>query len=308
MIRCKNFLYKYLINHKITVGSFARRLNSTYNSVYGLLYQSKPNINNLLDASLALKLDPKIIMKHFGYAKKYNQLKPVNRFLYKLRVSAGLSQNQLANRMNVSQNAVSKFEVGTSFDYKYDILLKYASLFNLSLLKMMHKYTNRFSQLQIDSPAYLLLRIKEISKKDRAGLENLLDYPSSKLTSIINYQKRDDGIQHLQTLNVLLNTLSKLDPSINTNNLESNLMHRYLHRYCKAHNIDKHSLLYKFVALKFEHRINESKLAKELSVSRQSVSDDLHNFNHIQPYLKKRVRDAVDKIQVNSKFADSIAL
>ena len=96
-----------------------------------------------------------------------------NNRLYQLRKQKGLSQEELANRLNVSRQTVSKWEVGDSTP-DMEKLIAMSDLFDVSLDKLVMGKENEKSQDAQKSEFVATLNEKVLTDKNKKKAKSII--------------------------------------------------------------------------------------------------------------------------------------
>lgn len=108
-----------------------------------------------------------------------------NNRLYQLRKQKGLSQEELANRLNVSRQTVSKWEVGDSTP-DMEKLIAISDLFDVSLDKLvMGKEDEEKPPSTSKSELVTVLNEKVLTNKNKKRVKNILKVVGIILAAIL---------------------------------------------------------------------------------------------------------------------------
>ncbi len=108
-----------------------------------------------------------------------------NNRLYQLRKQKGLSQEELANRLNVSRQTVSKWEVGDSTP-DMEKLIAMSDLFDVSLDKLvMGKEDEEKPPSTTKSELVTVLNEKVLTNKNKKRVKNILKVVGIILAAIL---------------------------------------------------------------------------------------------------------------------------
>lgn len=108
-----------------------------------------------------------------------------NNRLYQLRKQKGLSQEELANRLNVSRQTVSKWEVGDSTP-DMEKLIAMSDLFDVSLDKLvMGKEDEEKPPSTSKSELVTVLNEKVLTNKNKKRVKNILKVVGIILAAIL---------------------------------------------------------------------------------------------------------------------------
>ncbi len=89
--------------------------------------------------------------------------------LKKLRIEFGMTQTDLAKRLNITKSVVSYYELRERTPSP-DVLIQLANIFHVStdyLLGINHKKTIDVSDLNEDDIAFLMITIETLQKKNK---------------------------------------------------------------------------------------------------------------------------------------------